>query len=302
MICAVVALAAAATVLRPVSSLAEVRISPNRVLVTARAASATIHRAPFDLRIENRAGRAVLREVRGRPAPLTTGPVADPVPPGFDNPSVPTLYAPLGFLVGSESIEQNDGGLWGGNLRSGERSGTQYSARAVKRAKRSGNGVSLVISTSDPSGRRLLVRVAPVGCCAIGVYATPRPSTGVATIGDSFTSTVGEGFFGFGGRHNALDQHGNTFSSFVDEENVDGLTGLSVGGGGTSLYPNGPAAAYYPQPEFISSRGYGFLLDQPQLARFQLDDHHPSAWNVSASTARLRYVVAPGSGPRAIRS
>jgi hypothetical protein len=40
MIWAVVALAAAATVLRSVSSSAEVRISPNRVLVTARAASA----------------------------------------------------------------------------------------------------------------------------------------------------------------------------------------------------------------------------------------------------------------------
>jgi alpha-glucosidase (family GH31 glycosyl hydrolase) len=233
---------------------------------------------------------------------LANGAAIDPRPPGFDNPSAPTLYAPLSFLVGSESVQQRDGGLWGGNLMAGERSGTQYSARGVQRAKRTGKGVTMRVSTSDPSGRRLRVRVAPVGCCAIGVFVSPRPSAGIATIGDSFASRSSEGFFGFGGRHNSLDQHGNTFSSFVEEENLDGLSGIGIGGGGTSLYPNGPAAAYYPQPEFVSSRGYGFLLDQPELARFQLDSQEPSAWNVSASAPRLRYVVAPGSGPTAIRT
>ena len=147
-----------------------------------------------------------------------------------------------------------------------------------------------------------MVRVKPVGCCSIGVFAEPHPGSGVAMVGDSFASRGGEGFFGFGGRHNSLDQHGNTLSSFVDEENLDGLTGLGVGGDGRSLYPNGPPAAYYPQPSFISSRRYGFLVDQPQLARFQLDDQRPNAWNVTASAPELRYVVAPGPGPRAIRS
>ena len=299
---AVVVVTAATALLQPGPSWAGVRISHDRVVVTAQAANAVIHRTPFNLRIENRSGRPVLREVAGGSAPLSVGPVADPVAPGFDSPSVPTLYAPLHFLVGSESIQQYDGGIWGGNLQSGQRSGTEYSARAVRRARRSGNGVVLTVATDDPSGRRLRVRVAPMGCCAIGVQVSPRPGSGVATLGDSFTSTRGEGFFGFGGRHNALDQHGNTFSSFVEEENLDGLTGIGTGGGGTSLYPNGPAAAYYPQPEFVSSRGYGFLLDQPELARFQLDDQNPSSWNVSASATGLRYVVAPGRGPQAIRT
>ena len=240
---AVVVVTAATALLQPGPSWAGVRISHDRVVVTAQAANAVIHRTPFNLRIENRSGRPVLREVAGGSAPLSVGPVADPVAPGFDSPSVPTLYAPLHFLVGSESIQQYDGSIWGGNLQSGQRSGTEYSARAVRRARRSGNGVVLTVATDDPSGRRLRVRVAPMGCCAIGVHVSPRPGSGVATLGDSFTSTRGEGFFGFGGRHNALDQHGNTFSSFVEEENLDGLTGIGTGGGGTSLYPNGPAAA-----------------------------------------------------------
>ena len=285
----------------PSSASARVAIGKGRIVVSGAEATAVIHRAPFGLRIENRGGRSVLREVAG-PSSLSTAPADDPIAPGFDSPTVPTLYAPLSFLVGSEAIEQYDGGFWGGNLRSGRRSGTQYAARAVHRVKRVGNGVRMVVATSDPSRRRLLVRVAPLRCCAIRVNVRAHPSSGVATIGDSFASGRGEGFFGFGGRHNALDQHGNTFSSFIQEENVDGLTGVGEGGGGTSLYPNGPAAAYYPQPQFISSRGYGFLLDQPEVARFQLDDQNPSAWNVSASAGQLRYVVAPGKGPRAIRA
>ncbi|HKH40665.1 MAG TPA: TIM-barrel domain-containing protein [Solirubrobacterales bacterium] len=302
-IAAVVVAVVAAVLLQPASGWSQVKISHQRVVVTAKAARAVIERHPFNLRIQDGKGRRVLREVEGAgAAPLPTPPTIDPIPPGMDNPSAPTLYAPLAFLVGSESIRQYDGGLWGGNLMSGERSGVQYSAGAVRRAKRVGKGVRLLLSTSDPSGRVLRVRVTPVGCCAIGVRVIPRPSAGVAMVGDSFASTPSEAFFGFGGRHNALDQHGNTFSSFIAEENLDGLTGIGVGGGGTSLFPNGPAAAYYPQPEFISSRHYGFLLDQPHLARFQLDDQQPTAWNVTSSAARLRYIIAPGGAPRAIRT
>jgi alpha-glucosidase (family GH31 glycosyl hydrolase) len=278
------------------------RAAGGPITVTAPEAGAVIQTDPFNLRIEDADGRRVLREVTGGAPPLQTPPTVDPAAPGFDSRSAPTLYAPLSFLVGSESIVQYDGGLFGGNLSSGLRSGIQYSATRVKRVKREGNGVRLVLRTNDPSGRVLVVRVTPQGCCSIGVFADAHPATGVAMIGDSFASRSSEGFFGFGGRHNALDQHGNTFSSFVAEENADGLTGFGAGGGGRSLYPNGPPAAYYPQPEFISSRRYGFLVDQPQLVRFQLDDQQPKAWNVTASAQGLRYVVAPGSAPSAIRT
>jgi sulfoquinovosidase len=273
-----------------------------RIVVRAADATAVINRHPFRLQIEGARGNRVLREVKRGAAALVTTTTIDPVAPGMDSRSAPTLYAPLSFLVGGESLTQYDGGFFGGNLLSGQRSGVQYSATAVKRVKRERGGVRLVLSTSDPTGRVLVLRVKEVGCCSIGVYANAHPAAGVAMVGDSFVSTSGEGFFGFGGRHNALDQHGNTFSSFVDEENVDGLTGIGVGGDGRSLYPNGPPAAYYPQPEFVSSRHYGFLVDQPQLVRFQLDDQRPNAWNVTASASGLRYVVSPGKGRTAIRS
>ena len=130
---AVVVVTAATALLQPGPSRAGVRISRDRVVVTAQAANAVIHRTPFN-RIENRSGRPVLREVAGGSAPLSVGPVADPVAPGFDSRSVPRPYAPLHFLVGSEPIQQYDGSIRSGNLQSGQRSGTEYSARAVRRA------------------------------------------------------------------------------------------------------------------------------------------------------------------------
>src|SRR5262249_45730972 len=236
--------------------------------VAPREARAVVGRRRFRLRIEDAGGATVVGEVRNpTPRPLPTPATSDPRPPGFDDAAPPTLYAPLTFLVGTERIDQYEGGLWGGNLMSGERSGTQYSAVAVRRVARDAGGARLVISTTDPSGRTLVVRAVPVGCRGVGIRAGARPARGVALVADSFASGSGEGFFGFGGRHNALDQHGNTFSSWIDEENVDGRSGIGAGGGGRWLYPNGPAAAYYPQPQFLSSPPYRFLLPPPPLAR-----------------------------------
>ncbi|MGZ8666655.1 MAG: TIM-barrel domain-containing protein [Solirubrobacterales bacterium] len=277
------------------------RLGADRIVVEAPRARAAVERSPFRISFSVPGRGHVLREVANQVPPgLTTFPTADPVSPGSDNPSTPTLYAPLSFLVGTETLEQYDGGLFGGNLKSGERSGVQYSASRVLSAERAGRGVRLTLSTTDPSGRTLAVELAPLGCCAISVRATPHPATGVATIGDSFVSGRSEGFFGFGGRHLDLDQRGKVFSSFINEENINGTTGWGVGGNGTSLYPNGPMAAYYPQAEFVSSRDYGFLLDQPQLGRFKLAADGAGRWNVAASAKRLRYVVAPGGPRRAI--
>ena len=275
---------------------AKVTFTPARIEITASGARAVITRNPFRLAIQQGSGSAALSEVPNHsPNPMLEPPTIDPLAPGADNPSTTTLYAPLSFLVGGESLTQYQGLIWGGNPMNGLRSGTLYSARRVLSAERTRTGVRLTLSTSDPSGRRLIVTVAPIGPAAIRVSARTSPTTRVAEVGDSFASGPDEGFFGFGGRHNALNQRGGVFSSFVEEENFSAFPGSSL-----SLYPNGTHAAYYPQAEMFSSRPYGFLLTQPQLARFKLGADRPDAWNVMVSAPNLDYVVAPGAAPRAI--
>jgi alpha-glucosidase (family GH31 glycosyl hydrolase) len=292
------ALALSASALAAVSARARgtsVAIGGKTIVIHAPGARAEIVRSPFRLRIEQRGGQGALAEVTNRrPRPLRIGPLEDPFGTGLDNRVTPTLYAPLTFLVGVEKLTQYQGGLWGGDLMSGTRFGVEYSARRVLTLRRLPGGVRMVLSTDDPSGRRLVVTVSSLGRGAIHVVALARPARGVAEIGDSFASSAGEGFFGFGGRHNAVDQHGEVFSSFVAEENLDNDNGQP------NLSPNGNTGAYYPQAEFFSTRPYGFLLAQPQLARFKLDAGGGRAWNVTASASRLDYVVAPGPAPRAM--
>ena len=60
--------------------------------------------------------------------------------------------------------------------------------------------MKLTLSTNDPSGRTLMVTVAPQGADAIRVSAVPSEPAGVAAMADSFNSSTGEAFHGFGGR------------------------------------------------------------------------------------------------------
>jgi alpha-glucosidase len=267
-------------------------LAATQIRVSGPWGAAIIDRNPFRLRIVDRSGAVVLAEVANRrPAPAILPATIDPVLPGTDVQKSAQLYTPLSFLVGHESVDQYSGSVWGGNLMSAVSAGVQYSARGVIAARRLGAGVSLTLSTNDPTGRTLRVLIAPVGGKSIRVSVVPHPETGVAIVSDSFASPANEAFYGFGGRHDSLDQRGRALSSFVEEENVPGVP---ESGPAAVLYPNGPTASYYPQAQFISSRGYGFLLDQPQLAHFRLDSDRRAAWSVAAAAPSLEYVAAPG--------
>jgi alpha-glucosidase len=297
----IAAVGAAAFLMPATAGRAAVSITSGQVVVRGRGASVVVDRQPFRLRIVATSGRSALSEVVNRlPGPAALTPTADPLAPGIEPPLSGQLYAPLSFLVGRQSVTQYSGEVWGGNLMSGERSGVQYSARRVMAVHRHGSGVNLTVSTSDPSGRTLTVEISPSQGHSVRVAVAPHPAAGVALMSDSFASSRGEAFHGFGGRHNALDQHGGALASFVEEENLPGLG--TPGSPSGQLFPNGPTAAYYPQAQFISSRGYGFLLAQPQLAWFRLDSDRPTAWSVAVAGRSLRYVVAAGSAARTIRT
>jgi alpha-glucosidase len=287
---------------------AHVVLGARQIVVVGRGASATIDRRPFRLAIRGASGAAALSEIAN---PGTTPKLIAPTvyPPALGARPAPdgTGYAPLTFLVGTATSTQWAQAFWQGDQLSGLQTGIQYSARDVIAARPAGAGVKLTLSTDDPSGRRLLVTVAPGPGATIRVQAAASPSRGVALISDAFSSDGREAFHGFGGRHNAIDQHGHDFYSWIEQENIvpPAATTAVVGaaaGQPNYLFPNGPTAAYQAQALFYSSRPYGFLLDQPELARWRLDSDRPDAWRVDVYGSRLSYVVAPGPADRAIGS
>ncbi len=288
-----------------------------QIEVIATGARAVIDRSPFRIDFQDGAGRTVLSELAAPPS-LAPTPVL-PVPPGVPAPPLPSIplleglppatsgavggttrYAPLSFLVGTEQPTVEPAGQWEGDLASVQRSGVEYAARAVLSAARAGAGVRLTVSTDDPSGRRLTVTISPAGPGAIRLTAAPSDPAGVAAMADSFGSSASEAFHGFGGRHNGLDQHGQDFYNWIDQENVgEGSLGSADS---TYMFPDGPQAAYYVQSSFVSNRGYGFLLDQSQLSSWRLDSDRPDAWQTEVAAPAIDYVVAPGTMARAAAS
>jgi alpha-glucosidase (family GH31 glycosyl hydrolase) len=176
----------------------------------------------------------------------------------------------------------------------------------VLSATANGTGVSLTVSTNDPSGRQLLVTVTPAGPSdAIAVAVSPSDPANVATMSDSFASIGSEAFHGFGGRHNAIDEHGAEFYNWVQQENVGSGSAQTVTtptspGGDTYLFPNGPEAAYYVQSSFVSSNGYGFLLNRNEISHWRLDSDRPDAWQTEVAAPGLDYVVVPAAPVQAV--
>ena len=127
---------------------------------------------------------------------------------------------------------------------------------------------------------------------AVRLSAAPSGPSQVAAMSDSFESAAGEEFHGFGGRHNSLDQHGQEFFNWVDQENV---TETPEQPENTFLYPDGPQASYFPQSLFVSNDGYGFLLATDALSRWSMDAANGQAWQAQTATPSLEYVVSPGT-------
>jgi alpha-glucosidase (family GH31 glycosyl hydrolase) len=162
-----------------------------------------------------------------------------------------------------------------------------------------------VLSTTDPTGRELVVDVRPWRG-ALRLSARPTDRQGVATAFASFATPPGEAFHGFGGRHDALDQRGNEFYNHLQQSNVssgspNALTPVPPGGP-DFLFPNGPSAAYYVQSSFVSSAGYGFLLDRDEISHWRIASDRSDAWQVESFGPRLDYVVSPGRPAAAIES
>ena len=284
-----------------------VDLGPQQITVTSPGgARAVVTRQPFGLTIVNSRGQTVLSEVAPGtpvlPMPVSPAPQSEF---GSIGPPPPSLYAPLSFLVGSQTITQTPAGQWEGTLGSVTESGIEYSAQSVISARSDGETAILALSTNDPTGRQLDVTIAPGAGDELNVGVRPDPAAGVATMSDSFTSSPAEAFHGFGGRHNSLDQHGSEFYNWIDQENVgsgsaSGPAAPASPGGDTYMFPNGPLAAYYAQSSFVSSNGYGFLLDRSELSHWRLDSDRPDAWQVEAGAPGLDYTVVAADPAGAI--
>jgi alpha-D-xyloside xylohydrolase len=310
---------------------AGVRIERDRVTVSGAAGRVVVDRAPLRLRVRDAAGRTVLRQApAGRAAPRRLPPTRDPEPLALEQEPDRAAYAPLSFEVGRERRSQWNGSFFPGNLLFSRRSGTVHAATRVLSARRAGGGARMLVSTTDRR-RKLVVHVTPVAG-GFRVRVRPTRARRVITMADSFVAGRGEGFHGFGGRHQGTDQRGHKLYGWVEQENTGGAATLSntellpgivedgtdftleelgtpapltpdllPGGLEHYLVPGGPNAAYYVQNHFVSSAGYGFRSDRPELTRWRMANDRPDRWQVAVSAPGLDYTVVTGRPATATR-
>jgi alpha-glucosidase len=265
---------------------------------------AVVARDPLRISFTDTSGRTVLRQV----APPGGLGVVPPVPENqFATQSAPppALYSPFAFLVGTHKVNQTPSGQWVATLQNVTEGGTVYGATKVLAGARSGDGLHVTLATSDPTGRTLDVTIAPRRS-GFQVRARPVPASGVAAMGDAFSSSPKEAFHGFGGRHDSIDARGTEFFTYLQQENVssgsaDRLTATSQPGRDRYMFPNGPYATYYAQSQFVSNGGYGFWLNRDEIARWRMASDRSDAWHVEVAGPAIDYLVAPGGVARAVR-
>jgi sulfoquinovosidase len=323
---AALAVLATLAALAPASAGAKVQITRSRVVVTSSRGKAVMQRSRVRIAFLDSKGQTVLKErPNGRPGSTALPPTDDPEAFSLERQPDHAVYSPISYEVGTEQREQWNNGNFTADTLFDRRSGTIEFAHDVLSARRSGRGARLVLSTSE-RGRRLVLTVDPDEAGGIRVRISPSRKGGVITMGDSFSSGPREAFHGFGGRHGSVNLRGQKLYGNAEQENLGGSETLTAGlallptlvdqgtdhtladlGGAPNanelpggperyLFPNGAGAAYYPQAEFVSSRGYGFLLNQTQFSRWRMANDRPDAWQVQASAPKLDYTVVFGPG------
>ncbi|MCW2785589.1 MAG: glycoside hydrolase family 31 [Marmoricola sp.] len=275
---------------------------PAVITVPGPAGSVRITSNPYRLEVLDPAGRVRLAEVPNTPPPPTPYVSADPAPLGSTLGQTKPLVSPLVMLVGTSPKLIYPALFWEGNLLAGASVGMQYRATRVTAVSRGTDGsTDLSLTSNSPFGQGFTVRITPRST-AFGIDAsvTGTAPPGVSVLlTHSFTAPPGVAFHGFGGRHESTDLRGTVFNSWTEQENFGvGQATAAVGaipgtGGAAYLFPNGPSAAYYVQPQFVS-QDYAFPVDQDDLLRWRMaPTGTATAWQVTAAAPNLREVVVP---------
>ena len=83
-------------------------------------AQVVVERSPFRLTVNDADGSTVLREVEHAATDSIAEPLTiDPMGSGSDNQDTTSLYSPLSFMVGTETLTQYTGSEWVSNLKHG---------------------------------------------------------------------------------------------------------------------------------------------------------------------------------------
>ncbi|MFO0756010.1 MAG: glycoside hydrolase family 31 protein [Byssovorax sp.] len=231
------------------------------IVVQSAAGKVVIERAPFALHLEDAAGATVL--ALGAEARTVDG----------------VLYAPLLLTTGDDDDLRVPvlPGVPDTNPAS-PRPAESYAIRAVTSATANEQGAEVTLSTTDPEGRTITLHVAPEQDDAF-VLSIAASGDGTTAVGITLAAGADEAFHGFGGRRESTNLRGRVIKSWVLDYR----------------FPDVSPAYYDAAPAFVSSRGYGLLLDQDDYAVFRVASDADDALGLRVASPSVKLVLAPGA-------
>ena len=254
----------------------------------SEALTARVETKPFALEFVDRRDGEVLRTVGGAAAPDEPLSRYGPLGYSFDLRLPIVNNAFLGYYVAAEAET-----LW-------------FHATEVIESHEEGPDLVLTAATNDPLGHRLTVRLSPRAGGVITLESRIEPGSGpiaglASVSGAAFERGPGERFLGFGERSNAADQTGREVFSWAEEGPFSAGAGEDLVRGliPDFTFPTGPAATNFPIPWTVTSRGFGFLIDQYERSTFRLASERGDAWQAEAEADHFRFTVFAGPTPAA---
>lgn len=284
---------------------AQLEMTEGKLMLRNESGRVEITKSPLRIRFFDASGQLVLEQVSTQGSPLDPAlKIKEPlgsqyVPQRLSN-------APFGYVVGVEVSPQLRATPWVGNFITQALIGFSFHGTEVTQAKATATGVELEIATNDPIGRVIQASIQPSDQGSFEVKMKVSPSMGVAAVADNFVLKDDEAFFGFGGRHNAVNQRGQNLTNFIQAQNIGAgplapVANTASGQGESYMFPSGPDAAYYISTAFASTGGYGFLLDSTRPSRYDLGAANNKVWQVSVSGSEMSYLVLPGDVKQTVR-
>ena len=155
------------------------------------------------------------------------------------------------------------------------------------------------LRTNDPLGRSFDLRIRAAAGGVLRVEAILSRPAGVLSTGAAFLRNPGERFLGFGERSEGPDKTGEVVENWAEEGPFSAglfrpLTDPLLGEDWQGPPPFN-RASNYPMPWFLSTAGYGFLLDSTWLNRFDLQGG--PGWRVDTAEPTVRFDVVAGPKP-----
>ncbi|HEX2171574.1 MAG TPA: TIM-barrel domain-containing protein, partial [Dehalococcoidia bacterium] len=159
-----------------------------------------------------------------------------------------------------------------------------YHVAAVSAVRPITTGQRVLATTTEPGAGPAEVDLRAVQEGIIRVAFQPPPGPPVVRTAFAAVSDEGEAFLGLGERFEGVSLAGRR----VDLWTVDRR---EVGYG---------ASTYLPVPWLLSSRGYGFLLDESRRSEWEMRSRRGDAWAVTASAPGLAFYLIGGHPALAI--